>query len=81
MIYLTKSNGDLNLARRCLRLCVSIDGSHGAALNNLAVLAVHCGQTERARSYLVAAKSVLPGSEEVGKNNELIDAMNESSFD
>lgn len=72
---LLQTNGDLNLARRCLRLCVGIDGAHGAALNNLAVLAVRCGQNERARAYLAAAKSVLPSSEEVTCNCELIDAM------
>lgn len=71
----SQSNGDLNLARRCLRLCVGIDGAHGAALNNLAVLAARCGQQDRARSYLAAAKSVLPGSEEVTGNIVLMDAM------
>lgn len=64
------------MARRCLRLCVGIDGAHGAALNNLAVMAIRCGQQERARAYLAAAKSVLAGSEEINSNCELIEAMN-----
>ncbi|XP_055684507.1 tetratricopeptide repeat protein 8 [Lutzomyia longipalpis] len=68
------TSGDFNLARRCLRLCISCDGSHGAALNNLAVLAAKAGQRSKARSYLAAAKSALPDSPEIHHNLEHIDS-------
>lgn len=60
------------MARRCLRLCLSVDGSHGAALNNLAVISAQLGQYTRAKSYLSAAKAVLPNSDEVEQNSKLI---------
>ncbi|GAB0089111.1 tetratricopeptide repeat protein 8 [Sergentomyia squamirostris] len=67
------TSGDFNLARRCLRLCISCDGSHGAALNNLAILAAKSGQRSKARSYLAAAKSALPNSSEIQHNLQHID--------
>lgn len=60
------------MARRALRLCISADGSHGAALNNLAVLATYAGHFEKAKSYLNAAKSVLSESHEINYNIEVI---------
>lgn len=71
-----QTTGDFNLARRCLRLCISSDGSHGAALNNLAVLAVRSGQQSKGKAYLSAARSVLPNSEEVVHNIKLIEKIN-----
>lgn len=68
------TSGDFNLARRCLRLCISCDGSHGAALNNLAVLAAKAGQRSKARSYLAAAKSALPDSSEIQHNLQHIES-------
>lgn len=70
--FFSKTSGDFNLARRCLRLCLSSDGSHGAALNNLAVISTQLGQHTKAKSYLNAAKAVLPNSEEVELNTKLI---------
>lgn len=67
-----QTSGDLNLARRCLRLCLSSDGSHGAALNNLAVISAQLGQFTKAKSYLAAAKEVLANSDEVEQNISLI---------
>lgn len=67
-----QTSGDLNLARRCLRLCLSSDGSHGAALNNLAVISTQLGQFTKAKSYLTAAKAVLSNSDEVEQNIKLI---------
>lgn len=67
-----QTSGDLNLARRCLRLCLSSDGSHGAALNNLAVISTQLGQFNKAKSYLTAAKAVLSNSDEVEQNIKLI---------
>lgn len=60
------------MTRRCLRLCLSADGAHGAALNNLAVICAQLGQHAKAKSYLVAAKAVLPNSDEVEQNTKLM---------
>lgn len=68
----SQTSGDLNLARRCLRLCLSSDPSHGAALNNLAVISTQLGQYIKAKSYLAAAKAVLANSDEVEQNLRLI---------
>lgn len=72
LLLLFQTSGDFNLARRCLRLCLSSDGAHGAALNNLAVIAAYFTQFGKANSYLTAAKTVLPNSEEVEHNSKLI---------
>lgn len=61
------------MARRCLRLCVSTDGSHGAALNNLGVLSVQIGQHAKGKSYFTAAKSALNDCEEINFNLGLFD--------
>lgn len=71
-----QTTGDFNLARRCLRLCISSDGSHGAALNNLAILATKVGQHSKAKSYLLAAQNVLPECDEVLQNLKLIEKLN-----
>lgn len=67
-----QTTGDLSLARRCLRLCLSSDGLHGSALNNLAVISAQLGRYEKAKSYLTAAKAVLSTAEEVETNISLI---------
>lgn len=46
-------------------MCISADGGHGAALNNLAVLCFRSGQGQKAKAYLMAAKSALPKNEEI----------------
>lgn len=68
--------GDFNLTRRCLRLCISIDGLHGAALNNLGVLSMKTGQQIKGRSYLMAAKSALPDNDEIVHNVNLMEKRN-----
>ncbi|XP_063697648.1 tetratricopeptide repeat protein 8 [Culicoides brevitarsis] len=73
MSFVALTTGDINMARRCLRLCVSYDGSHGAALNNLAVLATRTGQYHKVKSYLVAAKTAAPDCEEINRNILLIE--------
>ncbi|XP_055919549.1 tetratricopeptide repeat protein 8 [Eupeodes corollae] len=62
------TTGDFNLARRCLRLCLTSDATNGAALNNLAVLSAHSGDLPKAKSYLSAAKEVLGDSMEIKSN-------------
>lgn len=52
---------------------MSYDGSHGAALNNLAVLATRAGQYGKVRSYLVAAQTATPDCEEINHNVLLIE--------
>lgn len=49
-------------------MCISADGAHGAALNNLAMLCHRSGQSHKAKAYLVAARSALPKSEEIEFN-------------
>lgn len=61
------------MARRCLRLCVTYDGSHGAALNNLAVLATRTGQYGKVKAYLIAAQTASPDCEEINHNVLLIE--------
>lgn len=68
------ASGDMQLARRCLRLCISTDGAHGAALNNLAVLTAKKGGRDRAKAYLLAARTVMPTSAEICRNSELMGA-------
>lgn len=70
--FFLQTSGDFNLTRRCLRLCLSSDGSHGAALCNLAVISAQLGQHAKAKAYLIAAKAVLPDSDEVERNTKLI---------
>lgn len=66
--------GDINLARRCLRLCLSLDGFCGSALNNLGVIAVQMKQLNKAKSYFAAAKTVLPDSYEIQHNSNKINS-------
>lgn len=63
-----QTSGDFNLAKRCLQLCLTADARDGAALNNLAVLSAHGGDVMGAKSYLNAAKDVLPEASEVNAN-------------
>lgn len=67
-----QTSGDLNLAKRSLRLCLSSDASHGSALNNLAAISAQLGQYSKAKTYLTAAKAVFSNSEEVEKNIKLV---------
>ncbi|XP_055839092.1 tetratricopeptide repeat protein 8 [Episyrphus balteatus] len=66
--FVAVTTGDFNLARRCLRLCLTSDATNGAALNNLAVLSAHSGDLAKAKSYLAAAKEVLGDSLEIESN-------------
>lgn len=59
--------------KRSLRLCISYDGSHSDALNNLAVLATKTQQFNKAKQYLVTAQTADPKSVEIEKNLELIE--------
>ncbi|EDW13101.1 tetratricopeptide repeat protein 8 [Drosophila mojavensis] len=66
--FVALTSGDFNLAKRCLQLCLTADARDGAALNNLAVLSAHGGDVMGAKSYLNAAKDVLPEASEVNAN-------------
>lgn len=70
---LPQTTGDIHLARRCLRLCIAAHGSHGSALNNMAVLVARQKQYHKAKAYLVAARTALPASEEIGHNLKFIE--------
>ncbi|XP_001650433.2 tetratricopeptide repeat protein 8 [Aedes aegypti] len=71
--FVALTTGDVHLARRCLRLCIAINGSHGAALNNMAVMVARQKQYTKARSYLMAAKAALPACDEIKSNLEFIE--------
>ncbi|EDW03416.1 tetratricopeptide repeat protein 8 [Drosophila grimshawi] len=71
--FVAVTSGDFNLAKRCLQLCLTADSRDGAALNNLAVLAAHSGDIMGAKSYLNAAKDVLPDAGEVNANLQYMD--------
>ncbi|XP_017075188.2 tetratricopeptide repeat protein 8 [Drosophila eugracilis] len=71
--FVAVTSGDFNLARRCLQLCLTSDAQNGAALNNLAVLAAQAGDILGAKSYLNAAKDVMPEAAEVTTNLEFMD--------
>lgn len=68
-----QTSGDFNLAKRCLQLCLTSDARDGSALNNLAVLAAHSGDIMGSKSYLNAAKDVLPDAAEVVSNLQYMD--------
>ncbi|XP_053676345.1 tetratricopeptide repeat protein 8 [Anopheles nili] len=71
--FVALTTGDIHLARRCLRLAIAANGSHASALNNMAVLVARQKQYPKAKSYLLAARSAHPGSDEIGHNLALID--------
>ncbi|KAH8262203.1 hypothetical protein KR038_011068 [Drosophila bunnanda] len=71
--FVAVTSGDFNLARRCLQLCLTSDAQNGAALNNLAVLAAQAGDVMGAKSYLNAAKDVMPEAEEIITNLQFMD--------
>ncbi|KAM8718097.1 hypothetical protein ACLKA7_004755 [Drosophila subpalustris] len=71
--FVAVTSGDFNLTRRCLQLCLTSDARDGAALNNLAVLAAHSGDIMGAKSYLNAAKDMLPEAGEVVANLQFMD--------
>uniref|UniRef100_A0A1I8M8M6 Uncharacterized protein n=1 Tax=Musca domestica TaxID=7370 RepID=A0A1I8M8M6_MUSDO len=71
--FVAITTGDFNLAKRCLQLCLTSDARNGAALNNLSVLAAYTGDILKAKSYLSAAKDVMPESEEVETNLKYMD--------
>ncbi|ETN65764.1 tetratricopeptide repeat protein, tpr [Anopheles darlingi] len=71
--FVAMTTGDIHLARRCLRLCIAANGSHGSALNNMAVLVARQKQYHKAKSYLVAARTALPASDEIGHNLKFIE--------
>lgn len=63
----------LQPSQRCLQLCLTSDAQNGAALNNLAVLAAQSGDILGAKSYLNAAKDVMPDAAEVTTNLQFMD--------
>ncbi|XP_019561779.3 tetratricopeptide repeat protein 8 [Aedes albopictus] len=71
--FVALTTGDVHLARRCLRLCIAINGSHGSALNNMAVMVARQKQYAKARSYLMAAKAALPANDEIKCNLEYLE--------
>ncbi|XP_041450762.1 tetratricopeptide repeat protein 8 [Drosophila obscura] len=71
--FVAVTSGDFNLTRRCLQLCLTSDARNGAALNNLAVLAAQGGDIMGAKSYLNAAKDMMPDAEEVTSNLHFMD--------
>ncbi|ALC38522.1 BBS8 [Drosophila busckii] len=71
--FVAVTSGDFKLAKRCLQLCLTADASDGAALNNLAVLAAQAGDIMGAKSFLNAAKDVLPETSEVQSNLQYMD--------
>ncbi|KAH8409589.1 hypothetical protein KR222_008968, partial [Zaprionus bogoriensis] len=71
--FVALTSGDFKLAKRCLQLCLTSDARDGAALNNLAVLAAHSGDIMAAKSYLSAARDVLPEAGEVQANLQYMD--------
>lgn len=73
--FLVQTVGDINLARRCLRLCLSLDVFSGSALNNLGVIATQMKQMNKAKSYFAAAKTVLPDTYEVLHNTNKINSI------
>ncbi|XP_075153273.1 tetratricopeptide repeat protein 8 [Haematobia irritans] len=71
--FVAITTGDFNLAKRCLQLCLTSDARNGAALNNLSVLAAHTGDILKSKSYLNAAKDVMPDSMEIENNLKYMD--------
>ncbi|XP_038113838.1 tetratricopeptide repeat protein 8 [Culex quinquefasciatus] len=71
--FVAMTTGDVHLARRCLRLAIASNGSHGSALNNMAVMVARQKQYAKAKSYLVAAKAALPNCDEIKNNLEFIE--------
>uniref|UniRef100_A0A182JHW6 Uncharacterized protein n=1 Tax=Anopheles atroparvus TaxID=41427 RepID=A0A182JHW6_ANOAO len=71
--FVALTTGDIHLARRCLRLCIAANGSHASALNNMAVLVARQKQYQKAKSYLQAARTALPTSDEIGHNLKFIE--------
>lgn len=48
----------MELAVQCLNLCITVDPSHGAAFNNLAILNFKMGRRNLAKSYFQTANSL-----------------------
>ncbi|XP_058826413.1 tetratricopeptide repeat protein 8 [Topomyia yanbarensis] len=71
--FVALTTGDVHLARRCLRLCIATNGSHGPALNNMAVMVARQKQFAKAKSYLMSAKVALPNCDEILNNLEYIE--------
>uniref|UniRef100_A0A182WYQ6 Uncharacterized protein n=1 Tax=Anopheles quadriannulatus TaxID=34691 RepID=A0A182WYQ6_ANOQN len=71
--FVALTTGDIHLARRCLRLCIAANGSHASALNNMAVLVARQKQYQKAKSYLQAARTAHPTSDEIGHNLKFIE--------
>lgn len=65
--------GDLDFSRRCLRICISLDGAHGSALNNLGVIAMKKENSTKAKMYFSLAKKLLPDCNEIKHNSQLIE--------
>ncbi|CRL00603.1 CLUMA_CG013863, isoform A [Clunio marinus] len=65
--------GDLDFARRCLRICISLDGGHASALNNLGVIAMKKENSTKAKMYFNLSKKLLPENDEIKHNINLIE--------
>lgn len=55
MLYIPQGFGDLDIAEHSLHLTLSLNSSHGAALNNLAVLLWRKNNVSQAESLLNSA--------------------------
>lgn len=66
--------GDLDFTRRCLRICISLDGAHGSAINNLGAVAIKKENVAKAKMYFTLALKLLPDCEEIKHNSELIES-------
>ncbi|KAF7272712.1 hypothetical protein GWI33_014524 [Rhynchophorus ferrugineus] len=70
--YVAIAAGDIGLAIQCLNLCLSVDVSHAAAFNNLAVLHHRMGKIHLAKAYLASAKGHQPALPECSVNLEIL---------
>lgn len=73
MMSFFQTTGDYNLAKRCLKLCLSSDPTNAAALNNLAILCVQEGDLVKAKAYINQAKTILPDLSEIKSNVALME--------
>ncbi|XP_018562782.1 tetratricopeptide repeat protein 8 [Anoplophora glabripennis] len=72
--HLAIAAGDMELAIRCLTLCLSLDSTHASAYNNLAVLHHKTGKINLAKAYLTSAREMEPDLVEPQTNLELLQA-------
>lgn len=63
--------GDKNLGYQCLKVAVSLNGTHAEALNNLGVLELQKGNADAALAAYRAAQEHSPGMHEAKYNGAL----------